>query len=184
MRARLTAVVVVLATVWPVLAACGSAPAAPSVAADLVPQGPVVEHVPVDRVVDGDTVRVLLDGRSVSVRMIGINSPESVKPGSAVECYGPEASDFAKSLLTGMTVTLEFDDSQGRTDRYDRTLAYVWRELPDGTLRLFNLESIAGGFAEERQYGSRAYAWRLVFADEQRRARQDARGLWEACRGS
>lgn len=165
------------------LGACASpsAPAMPAVPADLVPRGPIVEHVPVERVVDGDTVRVLLDGQSVSVRLIGINSPESVKPGSPVECFGPEASDFAKEVLTDGTVTLEYDDSQGRTDRYDRTLAYVWRELPDGTRRLFNLEAVAGGYAEERQYGSRPYAWRAEFSAAEEQARTSQAGLWGAC---
>ena len=76
-----------------------------------------------------------LDGEYVSVRLIGMNTPETVKPGSPVECFGPESSEFAKAALTGEPVTLEFDDSQGMTDQYDRTLAYVWRELPDGSLQ-------------------------------------------------
>ena len=125
-----------------------------AVASGLAPQGETVSGLVVDRVVDGDTVKVELDGDDVSVRLIGMNTPETVKPDSPVECFGPESSDFAKETLTGARVTLEFDESQGRTDQYDRVLAYVWRELPDGSLRLFNLESIAGGYAFERQYGS------------------------------
>jgi micrococcal nuclease len=167
------------------LAGCGPSNrvgAVPSTDAGLVPRGPTIEDVTVDRVVDGDTVRVFLDGQSVSVRMIGINTPETVKPGSDVECFGPEASDFAKDLLDGATVTLEYDDSQGRLDRYDRTLAYVWRELPDGTLRLFNLESVTGGFAYQRQYGSASYAWQPEFEQAQRTARATGSGLWSACR--
>lgn len=166
------------------VAGCGSSPGAgavPSTDAGLAPKGPTVEGVAVDRVVDGDTVRVLLEGQSVSVRLIGINTPETVKPGSDVECFGPEASDFAKDLLDGATVTLEYDDSQGRLDRYDRTLAYVWRELPDGTLRLFNLESVTGGFAYQRQYGSAPYAWQPEFEQAQRTARASGSGLWSEC---
>ena len=109
-----------------------------------------------------------LDGDDVSVRLIGMNTPETVKPDSPVECFGPESSDFAKETLTGARVTLEFDASQGRTDQYDRVLAYVWRELPDGSLSLFNLESIAGGYAFERQYGSTPYAWKDEFVTAQR----------------
>jgi micrococcal nuclease len=172
------------------LAGCGGDP--PSVVsgppqvsstagAGLQPKGQTVSGLVVDRVVDGDTIKVELDGEYVSVRLIGMNTPETVKPGSPVECFGPESSDFAKATLTGEPITLEFDDSQGMTDQYDRTLAYVWRELPDGTLRLFNLESIAGGYAFERQYGSRAYAWKDEFAAAQRVAQDADAGLWGAC---
>ena len=158
----------------------GVAPAT-AVSPDLMPMGESVSGLVVDRVVDGDTVKVLLDGELVSVRLIGMNTPETVKPGSPVECLGPEASDFAEDLLSGQRVTLEFDKSQGRTDRYDRVLAYVWRELPGGDLRLFNAEAIAGGYAFERQYGSRPYAWRDEFVKAQAAAESVDAGLWGAC---
>jgi micrococcal nuclease len=172
-----------------VLAACGAAPTtdvdpAPSgrtASSGLAPKGETVSGLVVDRVVDGDTVKVELDGDDVSVRLIGINTPETVKPDSPVECFGPESSDFAKQTLTGARVTLEFDASQGRTDQYDRILAYVWRELPDGSLSLFNLESIAGGYAFERQYGSTPYAWQGEFAQAQQQAQDADAGLWGAC---
>ncbi len=164
--------------------ACGGGAtevAAPSVDPSLAPRGDTSANLRVDRVVDGDTVRVWIDGESVSVRMIGIDTPETVKQDAPVECFGPEASDFAKDLLSGATVTLEFDDSQGRTDAYDRALAYVWRELPDGTLRLFNLEAIVGGYAEERQYGSSRFAWQPEFAAAESAARAGLVGRWGAC---
>lgn len=153
-----------------------------SAASSLAPMGETVSGLVVDRVVDGDTVKVELDGDYVSVRLIGMNTPETVKPDSPVECFGPESSDFAKESLTGARVTLEFDESQGMTDQYDRALAYVWRELPDGSLALFNLESIAGGFAFERQYGSTPYAWKDEFVQAQRQAQDADAGLWGACR--
>lgn len=179
------------------LAACSAAPAAVDeeqgsasgqtassgtrAVGGLAPKGETVGGLVVDRVVDGDTVKVELDGEYVSVRLIGMNTPETVKPDSPVECFGPESSDFAKETLTGARVTLEFDDSQGRTDQYDRALAYVWRELPDGSLSLFNLESIAGGYAFERQYGSTPYAWKDAFVQAQRQAQEADAGLWGAC---
>jgi micrococcal nuclease len=163
------------------LAASTSATTPADLPTDLVPQGEVVSGLVVDRVVDGDTIKVTLDGEQVSVRLIGMNTPETVKPGAPVECYGPESSDYAKRVLTGQPITLEFDASQGRFDRYDRTLAYVWRELPDGDLELFNLELIAGGYARERQYGSSPYEWKAEFEDAQRRAQSSDRGLWGAC---
>ncbi len=154
---------------------------AAATAGDLHPKGPTVSGLTVDRVVDGDTLHVTLDGTDVTVRMIGINSPESVKPDSPIECYGPEASDYAKAALTGRQVTLEFDRSQGRTDPYGRTLAYVWLEQPDGSRTLFNLRAVQTGNARERQYVRTPYAWKKAFTTAQRRARAAHAGLWGAC---
>ena len=137
--------------------------------------------VPVERVIDGDTIKVLLNGQSVSVRLIGIDTPETVKPGSPVECFGPEASDFAKAALTDQRVTLEADASQGGTDRYGRMLAYVWRQAPEGGLTLFNLDAVAAGFAHERQYGPTPYAWKGALDEAQRAAQKADAGLWGAC---
>jgi micrococcal nuclease len=148
---------------------------------DRQPRGETLDGLVVDRVVDGDTVKVTIDGRQVSIRLIGINTPETVKPDSPVECFGPEASDFAKGLLDGQPIVLEFDETQGYYDRYERVLAYVWRVQADGSLRLFNEEAVAGGFAYERQYGDEPYAWRPEFAAAQDRARSSGAGLWSAC---
>lgn len=166
--------------------ACSGSDAAP-VTVDVpatqarAPQGEVLADLVVERVVDGDTLRVSIDGRSTPVRLIGLDTPETVKPDAPVECFGPEAADFASQLLTGQSVVLEFDDSQGRMDRYDRVLAYVWRVLPDGSLRLANEEIVAGGFGRERQYGSRPAAWREVLTAAQDTAQVQQRGLWGAC---
>lgn len=192
-RPGLTRPLVGLLAVAVALSACGggasgSAATTSSAAArpvgppsGLVPTGETDTGVPVARVVDGDTIHVLLDGREVTVRLIGINTPETVKPDSPVECFGPEASDFAKQELTGATVTLEYDASQGRLDRYGRTLAYVWRELPGGQLDLFNLTAVEEGFARERQYGPVPYAWESEFRSAQDSAKADDAGIWGAC---
>ena len=145
------------------------------------PQGDVLTDLVVERVVDGDTLRVVIDGRSTPVRLIGLDTPETVKPDSPVECFGPEASGFTTQLLTGQPVVLEFDDSQGRVDQYDRVLAYVWRVLPDGSMRLANEEIVAGGYGRERQYGSTPYAWREVLTAAQDAAQDRQLGLWAAC---
>jgi micrococcal nuclease len=147
----------------------------------LKPKGETVAGVQVRRVVDGDTIIVGLGEGDVTVRMIGINSPESVKPDWPVECYGPESSAFAQSALAGRTVTLEFDQSQGRRDQYGRTLAYVWIERAAGALRMFNLDAVARGYARERQYGPVRYAWRNAFREAQATARRAGIGLWGAC---
>lgn len=165
------------------VSASAAMPAPSSGSAGIAPKGRTISGLEVERVIDGDTITVRIDGDDVTVRMIGIDTPETVKPDSPVECFGPEASDFAKETLTGATVTLELDDSQGDTDQYDRALAYVWLELPTGALRMFNLESVAGGFAEARQYGPTPYAWKAEFDAAESAARDRALGQWGACGG-
>jgi endonuclease YncB( thermonuclease family) len=82
------------------------------------------EPANVTRVIDGDTIEVALDNEIITVRLIGIDTPETVHPTEPVECYGPAASRFTTGALQGRPVRLEFDVE--RIDRYGRTLAYVW----------------------------------------------------------
>jgi len=151
------------------------------VASGLSPRGPVVTDAPVLRVVDGDTIHVLVAGRDTTVRLLGINTPETVKPGSPVECFGPEASAHMKDALKGQRVTLEFDDSQDRVDRYGRTLAFVWLTAPSGGMDLVNLDLVAQGFAYQRQYGPNPVSWQPQLESAQRAARSTGIGLWGAC---
>ncbi|MDI1290941.1 MAG: thermonuclease family protein [bacterium] len=176
---------VTLAAAAAILAACsGATPAVQGpTTAGLTPKGETAPGLGVIRVVDGDTIHVNRAGQDVTVRMIGIDTPETVKPDSPVGCFGPEASDFAKESLTGRTVTLEFDDSQGRTDRYGRTLAYVWVEGNGGSLSLFNLDAVARGYARERQYGPTPFAWKREFRVAEDAASSHDVGLWAACSG-
>lgn len=166
------------------LAACSGTTALPvqgPTAAAIAPRGQSVPGLGVIRVVDGDTLHVNVSGDDVTIRMIGINAPESVKPNSPVECFGPESSQFAKETLAGRTVTLEFDDSQGRTDRFGRTLAYVWIEGEGDSLDLFNLDAVARGYAQERQYGTVPFAWKQEFRAVENAARSIGAGQWGAC---
>ena len=134
------------------------------------PSGPVVL---VTRVVDGDTIVVRDAGADVRVRLIGVDTPESVKPGTPVECFAIAASNFTKRELTGVGVRLEYDVD--RFDRYGRTLAYVWV----GTT-MFNEELVAEGYAAvETVPPDVRYADRFLAA--QRTARAHDRGLWSAC---
>ncbi len=74
------------------------------------------------RVVDGDTVDVVDDSRGrLRIRLIGVDSPEVHKPGYGIGCWGPEASEFARSALTGQRVAIVTDPSQDTHDRYGRT---------------------------------------------------------------
>ncbi len=127
----------------------------------------------VDRVVDGDTVRVLINGESTPVRLIGIDTPETVAPGRPVECAGPEASVYADQLMTGGRVYLEIDPTQGVTDRFDRVLAYVW--LDDNVM--VNLAMLQTGLAEERTYAA-DYKYQQLFQQEEKRAKDALLGLW------
>ena len=126
------------------------------------------------RVVDGDTAHVLLRGRDVTIRFIGVDTPETVAPGQPIECYGPEASLFATARLTGEQVRLEFDVE--RIDPYGRTLAYLW--MPDGSM--FNETLVRRGLATVATYPpDTRYVDR--FGAAQRAAKAADRGLWGAC---
>jgi micrococcal nuclease len=125
------------------------------------------------RVVDGDTVRVSISGTEKTIRLIGINTPESVDPRREVQCFGKEASNKAKEILTGKTITLESDDTQGDKDNYQRLLRYVW--LEDGTN--FNKYMISEGYAYEYTYDL-PYKYQSEFKQAQVEAQNAKRGLW------
>ena len=126
------------------------------------------------RVIDGDTIDVTVDGRQERLRLIGIDTPETVAPDQPVECFGPQASAYTERRLEGERVRLEFDVE--REDRFGRTLAYVW--LGD---ELFNETLVRGGYALVTTFPPDVrYVDRFVAA--QREARSHDRGLWGACR--
>jgi len=129
--------------------------------------------VKVDRVVDGDTAKVFYDGRSEYVRYIGVDTPESVKPDSPVECYGEEAKRFNAGRIAGGSVRLVFD--RERRDRYGRLLAYVYVGE-----ELLNAEILRRGYGTTLEVApntSRADR----FAEIEAEARRAGRGLWSAC---
>ncbi len=142
-----------------------------------MPQGP---YYKVSRVVDGDTLVVDYEGTQEKVRLIGVNTPETVDPRKIVECFGIEASKRMKELAEGNRVRLEVDDSQGVRDVYSRMLAYVY--LEDG--QMLNRKMIAEGYAYEYTYMT-PYRYQQDFRDVQNIARISARGLWspETCNG-
>ncbi|MGZ8580606.1 MAG: thermonuclease family protein [Actinomycetota bacterium] len=129
--------------------------------------------VPVVEVVDGDTIRVELHGEETPVRLIGIDTPEKDGPYTDEECYGEQASRYTADALGGRDIELEFDIE--RTDRFDRTLAYVWI---DGAL--FNERILREGYAVLATFPPNVrYVDRFTTA--QRRARDQRAGLWAAC---
>jgi micrococcal nuclease len=153
---------------------------APAAIADYPAPPEGLLRAPVVRVVDGDTIDVRIDGDRQRVRLIGINTPESVDPRRPVECFGSEAAAQAEALLNGATVLLEPDPSQDDVDDFGRLLRFVW--LEDG--RLFNLEMIAQGYAFEYTYRD-PYKYQRVFRAAERQARTTGAGLWapETCDG-
>lgn len=127
------------------------------------------------RVVDGDTFHALCADLDITVRVIGIDTPETKDPRKKVQCYGPEASARAHELLDGKIVHLVDDPTQDETDRYGRSLAYA---VVDGTD--FGLAMIRGGYAREYSYDD-MYERRGTYQREQRLAEARKTGLWAAC---
>lgn len=151
--------------------------------------GPAAATAVVERVVDGDTIEARIDGEAERVRLIGVDTPETVRPGAPVECYGPRASRFAKRLLEGRRVRLVFGAE--RRDRYGRLLAYAYLRrgagappgagAPEGARsRFVNAILVRRGLARTLTIPPNDR-----FAPFLRRLELDAaragRGLWGAC---
>jgi endonuclease YncB( thermonuclease family) len=136
---------------------------------------------PVLSVTDGDTIRVCVDGKSTRIRLIGIDTPEVRDPRKPVQCFGREASRRAHELMDGTQVWLEYDPSQGRRDRYGRTLAYVW--LNENML--VNQQMVSEGFAHEYTYDD-SYKYRDTFRHAEQAAQTAELGLWNpaTCAGN
>ena len=125
------------------------------------------------RVIDGDTIEVSLNGKEETVRLIGIDALEVIDPRKAVECFGKEASDKAKEVLNGKTITLESDPAQGNRDKYGRLLRYVFiNELN------INKLMISEGYAHEYTYQNNPYKYQLEFRNAQKKAKENKVGLW------
>jgi micrococcal nuclease len=125
------------------------------------------------RAVDGDTIEVRLDGRAEDVRYIGVDTPETVKPGTPVQCFGPRAHRFNDRLVAGRRVRLDFDAE--RRDVYGRLLAYVHLGR-----RFVNAELVRRGLARTLEIAPNTrFAGR--FKRLQMAAARAGRGLWGAC---
>lgn len=164
----------------PVISTTTPLPPAPKV----VPSSPVDPHrvwsieCKVARVVDGDTLHADCEGRygRITIRVIGIDTPETVAPGKEVECYGPEASREAKRQMpAGRKIRLTGDETQAAQDRYGRTLAYVSIYGTD-----YGLSMVRHGFADEYTYG-KPYLKRSEYRRAQTKARALQLGKWGVC---
>ncbi len=135
----------------------------------------------VKRVIDGDTLVVSINNQDRRVRMLGVDTPETVHPKKGVQPYGKEASNFTKQSLTGRRVWLEYDSSP--LDRYERHLAYIWLEKPakinESSIRreMFNARLLLEGYAKvmiikpNKRYED-------LFKKFQSEAQSSKRGLW------
>ncbi|MSP37947.1 MAG: hypothetical protein EXR70_05600 [Deltaproteobacteria bacterium] len=127
------------------------------------------------RVVDGDTIVV---SPNEKVRLIGVDTPETVHPKKAVECFGQQAKQFTRDAVEGKTIRLVLDNvntKRRHKDRYGRTLAYAY--LEDGTM--LNRELIRQGYAHA--YTQFPFRYLREFRELERQARIQTVGLWSSC---
>ena len=123
------------------------------------------------KVVDGDTIKIECEGKSETVRLIGVDTPETVHPNKPIEQFGPEASAFLKNLLKGESVYLRFgNDERGK---YGRLLAYVYR-APDAIF--VNLEIVRQGYGSA--YTKYPFKHQDIFRNYEERAQEVGKGLW------
>jgi micrococcal nuclease len=137
-------------------------------------------------VVDGDTIKVVSRGFETTVRLIGVDTPETRKPNTAIQCFGPAASERARRLLpTGLDVKLVTDNSQDVRDRFGRLLAYVYRPGKSGGASV-NYALVATGYARAYIFdAARPFRDQARFLGAQRRARAARLGLWgPPCNGN
>lgn len=130
--------------------------------------------------VDGDTVKVLdSEGRRLTVRLIGIDTPETKRPGVGIECGGPQASSLMARLAPpGQPVTLRTDPTQDTFDRYDRLLAYAAVEGKSLQTRM-----LAAGWATTYVYDDEPFQLYERFRAAERSARDAGRGVHRLCDG-
>ena len=125
------------------------------------------------RVVDGDTV--ILAGLGGSSRIVGVDTPETVKPDTPVQCFGPRASAFSKHVL-GAAGRVRYRVAREPVDTYGRSLVYLW--LPDG--RFFNATLIRRGLARPLPFPPNT-RYAPLFARLAELAARRGRGLWGRC---
>ena len=135
---------------------------------NLFPENKVVN------VIDGDTIDIYQNNKVERVRLLGINTPETVDPRKGVECYGPEASQKLKEILTDKIVKIEGDPSQDDKDKYGRLLRYIF--LNDENI---NEKMIKEGYAFEYTYNKHPYLYQKEFKLDQIHARKNKLGLWD-----
>jgi len=130
----------------------------------------------VDHFVDGDTIAVNMNGAVETIRFIGIDTPETHKPNTPVQCYGPAAAAYTKNRIGNSRVRLVSDSLSTNRDRYNRLLRYVY--LADGTN--LDQELVAKGYAFA--YVSFPFTKSDAFSTAQTNAQKQHLGLWGNCK--
>ncbi len=130
----------------------------------------------VNHFVDGDTIAVNMDGVVEKVRFIGVDTPETHKPNTPVQCFGEAAAAHTKAVIGTNHVRLEADPKSTNRDRYNRLLRYVF--LPDGTN--VNQAIIQEGFGFYYPYFP--FTKSADFAAAQSHAQAEHKGLWQSCK--
>jgi micrococcal nuclease len=129
----------------------------------------------INHFIDGDTIAVNMNGSVETIRMIGVDTPETHKPNTPVQCYGPQAADFTKNLIGSNSVRLQADPLDTNRDRYGRLLRYVY--LPDG--RMVETELIKNGYGFA--YTLFPFQMKDEFISGMQSAQAAKKGLWSAC---
>ena len=134
----------------------------------------------VKRVTDGDTISVEVYGQAQQVRLIGVDTPETVAPDQPIGCYGKQASAYTNKTLTRRLVRLEIPRIGDSEDAYGRTLAYAYIDADkDGSYEhLFNKDLVELGFARTTTF---SHAYRREFERLRVEAEERGAGLWGAC---
>lgn len=144
-----------------------------------IPKIDLERQYEVAKVFDGDTFEIKLDKQTMTVRMLGIDTPETIDPRKPVQCFGKEASDMTKEILVGHSVNLQIDKTQSFTDKYGRLLAYVYRD--DGLF--INQYLLENGYAHEYTYAI-PYTKQKEFKKIEKEAREQKKGFWgDLCKG-
>lgn len=140
-----------------------------------LPSPPQPGYYKVTEFVDGDTLKVNMNGKVETIRFVGVDTPETHDPRKEVQCYGIRAAAFTKDLIGSNNIRLEADPLSTNRDRYDRLLRYIY--LPNGTL--VNAEIIKQG------YGFAYVSFPFTKSDEFKQYQQTAMngklGLWNEC---
>ncbi len=131
----------------------------------------------VTKVIDGDTIAADIRGKNETIRLLGIDTPETVDPRKTIQCFGQEASNKMKEFVSGKLVILVDDPTQGNRDKYGRLLRYVY--LPDAKSTFINGEMVKQGYA----FSFREYPTKMLdkFNSFEKYARDHNLGLWSSC---
>ncbi len=138
-----------------------------------------LKEVKLDRVVDGDTVIIFLNGKRERLRLVGLDTPESMDiNGRTRECFGKEASLKAKEILSKAEKIYFLPKKNDSRDRYGRLLGYLFIENKNNDLKNFSLKMIEEGYGMEYTYKGENYLFKKDFKEAEKKARINEKGLW------